>query len=855
MNSTFVPESFGSQWQKIVDLLAELFNVPAALIMKCDENNVMVYFTSRSEGNPYKKGEVAPLDRGLYCESVMNENKALLVPDALHDETWKFNPDIKVGMISYLGFPLHYPDGSMFGTICVLDNKRNEYSDLYKKLLEEFRDVIEADLKYQADLEKSLERESALEKMQKTSKENEKLLHESDRSRRALLSMMEDMKITEVALKKSEEKFRRLVENLREEYFFYSHNVEGIFTYLSPSVKTVLGYSQEEFFTHYTEYYTDNPINDDAKRYTELCIKGEQQPPYELEIYHKNGTVHVLEVAEVPIFDEGGAVIAVEGIAHDITNRKKTENALSFVAQRGWRTNGENFFEALSRYLAHALGVDYAFIARLIDDEHAATVALFARGEIVENFEYALEGTPCKEVVGRKTCIYPENIQELFPEDEMLVTMGIESYVGVPLWGTKGQSIGHVAVMDGRPLHNIKSAETLLHVVAARASGELERKEAEDTLKESEKKLREAQHIAHIGHWVLNLLNNDLIWSDEVFRIFGIEKEAGALTYDEFLDFIYPEDRERVDKEYRASLENKSDYDIIHRILLKDGTVKYVREQCKTEYDKEGKGLRSLGTVQDITELKETEISLQKAKEEAEAASKAKSDFLSRMSHELRTPLNSILGFAQVMQGEKEGLEERHESCVDEIIYAGWHLTDLVNDVLDISKVESGQLTIYARPVNICPTLEECIALIGPLVHEKGVNLSFEISACFNEILYADQVRLKEIFLNLLSNAVKYNRASGSISVFCEKRDNGCLRISFSDTGIGLSEENQRLVFTPFAQLKGVDPAIQGAGIGVSIANHLVELMGGSMGVTSTLGKGSTFWVELKTLQDDSSRS
>lgn len=845
-----IPEKCSIDWQKCVTLLAALLQVVAVIIGKREVDHLRVISSSNSEGNPFRPGEAIPLGSGHYCEKVIAEDRMLVIANALHDEEWKSGPGVRAGLISYLGIPIHYPDGSIFGVFCVLDNKQNEYGRLYIDLLQKFGHIIETDLRYQSLLEKSLERESLLEKIQRTSEENERLLTESARSRQAMLSIMEDMKRAEVALKKSEEKFRRLVENLIEEYFFYSHNTAGIFTYLSPSIKTVLGYSPGEFLTHYAEYLTDNPINEEVKRNTELCIKGERQPPYELEIYHKNRAVRMLEVSEIPVINEKGNVIAVEGIAHDITSRKKAEDALSFVARRGWSANGENFFEALAKYLAHSLHVDYAFIAKLVDEKNAETVALYAKGGIVKNIAYPLEGTPCEKVVGKKTCIYPENIQKLFPQDEMLVTMGVESYIGVPLWGAKGQAIGHVAAMDGKALTDIRDTEMILQVVAARVAGELERKAAEDILKESERELKEAQRIAHLGHWELGLLKDRLMWSDEVYRIFGLEKERPVASYEDFLALVHPEDRERVDRAYRYSVENKSEYDVIHRILLKDGAVRYVREQCKTEYDEEGKALRSLGTVLDITELKETELNLQKAKEQAEAASQAKSDFLSRMSHELRTPLNSILGFAQIMQEEREALKEKYLTCVDEILAAGWHLTDLVNDVLDISRVESGSLTVYPEAVNICPILEECLALVRPMADARGITVSSEITACINESLYADKTRLKKILLNLFSNAVKYNKDSGTLSVHCEKKEEGRFRISVTDTGIGLSEDNQKLVFSPFAKLKNVDPALQGAGLGISIANHLVQLMGGSMGVSSVPGKGSTFWVELKHADD-----
>ena len=147
-----VPSEIVRKWQEIVDLLAELIHVPSALVMKVEPPNITVFVSSESKGNPYEPDELAPLNTGLYCETVMKTRQPLLVPDALLEEEWKSNPDIKLGMISYLGFPIAWPDGHIFGTICVLDNKRNEYSEPYRKLLLQFREVLQADLRWLAEL-------------------------------------------------------------------------------------------------------------------------------------------------------------------------------------------------------------------------------------------------------------------------------------------------------------------------------------------------------------------------------------------------------------------------------------------------------------------------------------------------------------------------------------------------------------------------------------------------------------------------------------------------------------------------------------------------------------------------------
>ncbi|HZE44515.1 MAG TPA: ATP-binding protein [Steroidobacteraceae bacterium] len=229
----------------------------------------------------------------------------------------------------------------------------------------------------------------------------------------------------------------------------------------------------------------------------------------------------------------------------------------------------------------------------------------------------------------------------------------------------------------------------------------------------------------------------------------------------------------------------------------------------------------------------------------AEGANRAKSEFLSNMSHELRTPLNAIIGFGNLLESAdtKNFTPEKRRSFVEHIVTAGSHLLTLINDILNLAQIDAGKVSLSIEPVPLAGVLEECRAMTEPLAVERNIRLLFPLDSDMR--VHADRTRLKQVLINLLSNAVKYNRDSGSVVIDCTRPLPGRIRISIQDTGIGISSEQLQALFQPFNRLGQESGAQEGTGIGLVVTKRLVELMGGSMGVTSESGTGSQFWIEL----------
>lgn len=249
-----------------------------------------------------------------------------------------------------------------------------------------------------------------------------------------------------------------------------------------------------------------------------------------------------------------------------------------------------------------------------------------------------------------------------------------------------------------------------------------------------------------------------------------------------------------------------------------------------------------IGIVRDISEQKLTQSNLLQAKEEAERANHAKSEFLSRMSHELRTPLNAILGFGQILDIKK--LSPEGDDSVQHILQAGWHLTKLIDEVMDIAHIESGRQNISLEPLHVHELLKSSANLMGPLAVVRKIEIITPMPTECNKYVIADRQRLKQVLLNIIANAVKYNHDSGTVELYCNEIPEGILRISVRDTGPGIAPQDFDKAFEPFERLSAENGPIEGSGVGLAVSKTLVKAMGGTLGLDSQLGEGSTFWIE-----------
>lgn len=287
--------------------------------------------------------------------------------------------------------------------------------------------------------------------------------------------------------------------------------------------------------------------------------------------------------------------------------------------------------------------------------------------------------------------------------------------------------------------------------------------------------------------------------------------------------------------------------------FARDGKETVVSYNATTFHDRDRKLQGVFAAARDVTErkhfehaLQETNVELQAAREAAEKANRAKSEFLSSMSHELRTPLNAVLGFAQLMASEVPPPAANQQRSIDQILKGGWYLLRLINEILDLAMIESGKVTMSHESVSLTEVLQDCKGMIEPQAAARGIVLTFPK---FDDVSWvrADRTRIKQVMINLLSNAIKYNATGGSVIVQCAPNGIDRVRVSVKDTGSGMSPSQLEQLFQPFNRLGKESSGEEGTGIGLVVTKQLVELMDGVIGVESAVGVGTVFWVEFAT--------
>ena len=317
--------------------------------------------------------------------------------------------------------------------------------------------------------------------------------------------------------------------------------------------------------------------------------------------------------------------------------------------------------------------------------------------------------------------------------------------------------------------------------------------------------LKQAQSLANVGSWSLDIINNSLTWSEQIYLIFGIDPQGFEATYEAFLERIHPDDLDYVNEQYQGALEGKFPYDIRHRIIRKDnGEVSWVHEKCKHLRNEEGEVVRSDGTVQDITTHIEAEESDRRA-QVAESANKAKSTFLANMSHEIRTPMNGVLGMLEVLS--HSDLSDDDHRLVETIGKSGHSLLGIINDILDFSKIEAGKLEISTEPMCLEDEVDQVCGLLDRLAMDKDVALTLFFDPEIPSSIDGDPLRIRQVLTNLISNAIKFSSGleyRGIVAVRVElttlENNQSVVKISVTDNGIGMDEDAQNRLFQSFEQ-------------------------------------------------------
>ncbi len=890
-----IPENMICKWQEIVNLMAEVIGVPAALIMKVIPPQIEVFVSSASKGNPYKRGEKEDLDSGLYCEKVMREQEKLLVPDARKYPQWDHNPDIKLGMVSCLGFPLMWPDGELFGTICVLDNKENHYCKTYEKLIEQFKGIVETDLQIIVDI---TERKQAKEALRRSENLLFNILNQSPFS-----TWIADAKGT----------------NIRQ----------------NAACRKLFGIDYDEQTVWKYNIFTDPVIKKQGltKEFKKVFEKGETIRFTVDYDFSKVKTVNVprathrlLDATIFPVKDANGKVINAVVQHEDITERKKAEeekNKLLKAIETSREAIGILSADEVMIYTNDAKDKLFGYKKGKLIGRHVSLLNAgptpegvtkqiadtieregFWEGEIhnkrkdgTEFISYARISTlrdkqgkitnyisTQHDITDRKKT---EEVLRLHSEIMMNMSEGIfliRARDGIIVYANPkfeemfgylpGELVGkHISIVNAPSkkspeerakeiteilnkngewqgqIRNIKKDGTPFWCYAGVSSfrhheyGDVwvavhlditERKKADEALRESEQRYRTLFEKTVNPILVIDTEGNYITCNEAALQF--VECTRDELLEKNIRDFIPPSKERQVLKEHRPLWENGGTME----------TEYYVHGKCKileltiTPAICHGKRV-VFGIGKDITGRK-------KAKEEKEkllaqlmqsAKMAALGTLASGIAHEFSNLLQIVIGHVAFAQRTKKTKDV--EDALNIVLDISDKATKIIKDLLTFSGQEAPERELC----DITELIELVLLLAGEQLKKHNIRVVRKYERI--PLIEVNKAEMQQVFLTIVINARDAMLPKGERLEICVKQVKGNIEVSFSDTGKGIEKENLSKVFEPFYTTKGAfgGSTIPGIGLGLSVSYGIIQRYKGTIEVNSRVGKGTTFTVKL----------
>jgi PAS domain S-box-containing protein len=911
------------KWQKLLDLMSRTFHLPATLIMKRKEEEIEVFASSEEISNPYIRGRIEKLD-GLYCETVINSQERLLIPNALKDKRWRNNPDIKLGMIAYLGYPIFLPDGTVFGTLCVLDGKENTFSRDIENLLLQIKEIIELDIAgFLAFESKSLQLEEKVREQLQSIDDKKQVLQDLKRELNQEQTSRKELKSR---LRQTELKYSTLVSKMSSAVVLflpvYGANeelIDAIYLDMNPIHEKLIGLKKEDvvgksvldffpttnpllfqtvqpvvkenrtvnfetFYPPVSKHFSINafPMGDGS-----FCVNffdisdqvflKEKIETSELRYKSFFNSIEAGIVIFEPICNAKGELVDLRYVDMNPVNETiinaKSQDMIgkthfevfpethdAFIEhfktvvenQKGMRF--ENYYPFLSKYYSiNVFPIDNNLIAFtcyditesvlarqeveasekrhkaifdnssslmvLIDPENGAILdankAVFkytgySRDEFL-SMDLDLISSYGKEVIKEQLRLARNENKNYFEFKHRLASgefRDIEVYTG--LIEEKGKTILHCIVHDITDKKNALKETLKLSKAVEQSPASVVITDVEGNIEYSN-----PTNCELTGYTFEELLGQNP-------RIVKSGKQSNSIYRDLWQTIL-------AGRKWEGEIYNRK----------KDGSHYWESAIIAPIINNEGLTISFIKVGKDITERKKIELELRKAKSKAEESDRLKTAFLANLSHEVRTPLNGILGFTKLLT-EEDIPEEEKRDYVNVIHESGEQLMMIINDLVKISQIEAGKMSVEMTEFFVDDLIREVVQFHRPECLKNGLLLCRETKLCKSSKCISDRQRIRQVLDNLIKNAIKYT-SQGGITITTECRGMYLL-FSIKDTGIGIAPEHHRIIFDRFRQVEDhYTRSYGGNGLGLSISKEIVKLLGGELWVESQLGKGSTF--------------